>query len=446
LAESFRGRSTAVLSMTGALLALPAIGQGQTALSLDEAMARARAATPAARALEAAGREAEARVREARSGYLPRVDVSESVQRGNGPVYVFSSLLSQRRFTEANFAIPSLNDPDAVTNLRAAVTIDQAVFDAGLTRLAVRGAELGRELASTERARAAQDLALNAARAFLAVLRLEAATAASEAAVVAAESDLDRARARRESGLATDADVLAVEVHLADMRGRQIAASGDLAVARIELAEATGLALDEPLMLVRPASPAGPAGDAQPLVQEALERRPEQRDAELRVRLAENARLSARAAYLPRVGVRGGWEVNGSEIFDRRSSWIVGAEVQLNVFRGFGDTARVEGARHAESRADAERDRVAQAIEVDVRAAAARLAAAQARELAGRAALAQARESQRIIRDRYETGVATITDVLRAAEAALDAESRATAAALDVILQRVALDRAVGRL
>jgi outer membrane protein TolC len=103
-------------------------------------------------------------------------------------------------------------------------------------------------------------------------------------------------------------------------------------------------------------------------------------------------------------------------------------------------------ARHAHLRATAERERVERRIEVDVRGALVQLTAARAREDAGRVALAQARESQRIVRDRYEGGLATITDVLRAAEAALDAESRATHAAMDVILQSVALDSALGRL
>jgi outer membrane protein TolC len=60
--------------------------------------------------------------------------------------------------------------------------------------------------------------------------------------------------------------------------------------------------------------------------------------------------------------------------------------------------------------------------------------------------LSQARESQRIVRDRYDSGLATATDVLRAGEAVLDAESRATDAEMNVILQTVALDRAAGRL
>jgi outer membrane protein len=149
---------------------------------------------------------------------------------------------------------------------------------------------------------------------------------------------------------------------------------------------------------------------------------------------------------LPSVGVQAGWEFNGATLGAQQSSWVIGAEMRVNVFRGFADTAQISAARHAHARATAERERVARRIEVEVRGAFAQLAAARAGEEAGRAALSQARESQRIIRDRYEGGLSTVTDVLRAAEATLEAESRATAAEMDVVLRTVALDRARGRL
>jgi outer membrane protein TolC len=173
---------------------------------------------------------------------------------------------------------------------------------------------------------------------------------------------------------------------------------------------------------------------------------PDLRQADVHLQVADNERLTARAALLPSVGVQAGWEFNGAAPGAQQSSWVIGAEMRVNVFRGFADTARMTEARHAHARATAERERVGRRIEVDVRVALAQLAAARAREDAGRAALTQARESQRIIRDRYEGGLATVTDVLRAAEAMLNAESRATAAEMDVILQAVALDRALGRL
>jgi outer membrane protein TolC len=408
-------------------------------------MKRAQGQTVDARALASTIDEADARVQGAQSGFWPRVDLTETVQRGNDPVFAFSSLLSQRRFTAANFAIPSLNHPDPITNTRTAIGIEQPIYDAGSTGLGVEAAKLGRDMAAVAREAGEQDLAFRAAHAFVRVLQLEAAVRATDAAVAAAESDHQRARARRDVGLVTEADVLAVDVHLADMHQRQIAARGDLAVARIQLAEAIGRPLTESLTLVRPPPPSRPA-DAGTLVREALASHPQRREADLKIQLADNARRTARAALLPTVGLQGSWEFNGATLGEQQSSWVVGAEVRMNLFRGFADRARINEASHAQVRATAQHERVVRRIEVDVRAALAQLAAARGRDEAGRAALAQARESQRIIRDRYESGLATVTDVLRAAEATLDAESRATAAEMDVILQTVALDRALGRL
>jgi outer membrane protein TolC len=438
-----RGRVALWLVVCLAVAAVPAVAQ--TPLTLDEAMTRARGQTPDARALASTTEEAAARVKRAQSGFWPRVDLSETVQRGNHPVYAFSSLLSQRRFTAANFAIDALNHPDPVTNTRTSIGVEQRIYDAGLTSLGLEAAKLGKDLAAATRTAGEQDLAFRAASAFVRVLQLEAALRATDAAMAAAESDHQRARARRDVGLVTDADVLAVDVHVADMQQRQITARGDLAVARILLAEAIGAPLTEALTLVPPDARPEP-GDVDTLVRDATASHPQRRGADLQMQLADNARRTARAALYPSVGLQGGWEFNGATLGDQQSSWIVGAEVRINLFRGFADTARLTEAGDAQRRATAERDRVERSIEVAVRSAMAQLTAARARAGAGRAALTQARESQRIVRDRYDSGLATITDVLRAAEAALDAESRATAADMDVILQTVALDRALGRL
>lgn len=417
----------------------------QMPLTLEDAMNRARGETAEARALTSAVAAADARVVQARSGFWPRVDVTETVQRGNQPVFVFGSLLAQRRFAAANFAIPALNNPDPVTNTRTAVAVEYLAFDAGRTRLGALAARLEREAATATRDAEKQELALRAARAFVGVLQLDATVRAADAAVAAAESDRQRARARRDAGLVTDADVLAVDVHLADVRQQQIAASGDLAVARLQLADAVGLPLTASVDPVRPESRPAP-GDEAVLVREALTAHPHLRQFSIQVQLADNAQRAAAAALWPTVGVQAGWEFNGSTPRAQRSSWVVGAELRVNLFRGFGDAARIAEAHHTRSRATAEREREQRRVEVEVRAALAQLVASRARAAAGRTALTQARESQRIVRDRYETGLASVTDVLRAAEATLAAESRATAAEMDVILQSVALDRALGRL
>jgi outer membrane protein TolC len=440
------GLRTLLVVLSTAFVGVDAV-LAQTPLTLEDAIKRAQGETAEARALASSIAEADARIERAQSGFWPRVDVTETVQRGDQPVFVFSSLLSQRRFTAANFAISALNHPDPVTNTRTAVALEQPVFNAGLTRLGVQAAKLDREMAIVTKDAADQDLAFRAAQAFVRVLQLEAMVRATDAAVAAAESDRQRARARRDVGLVTEADGLAVDVHLADMHQRQIAAAGDLTVARMQLAESVGLPLTAAIVPMRPGSRLGSTdGDGDALIQEALRAHPSLRHANLQVQRADNGRRTARSGLLPTVAVQGGWEFNGATLGAQQSSWVFGAEVRVNVFRGFADTARIAEASHAHVRATAERERMERRVEVDVRAALAQLGAARAREEAGRAALTQARESQRIIRDRYESGLATVTDVLRAAEATLDAESRATTAEMDVILQTVALDRALGRL
>jgi outer membrane protein len=427
------------------LFFLSAATAGAQSLTLADAIARARTVTPEARSAAAAAGEAAARVAQAQAGYLPRVDLIESIQRGNQPVFVFSSLLSQRRFEAADFALQSLNHPSPVTNVRSSVLVEQPVFDGGATRFAVRSARIASDLAVAAQDAAGQDLALQAAAAFVRVLQLDAEAGATQAAIDAAQSDRDRAAARRDSGIVTDADVLAVEVHLAEMRARRITAIGDLAIARIALNTAIGAPLDDQTALAPPAAPGSSTPIGELLVQ-ARSSSAEQRQAALRAEAAAAALASARSAFLPRVLLQGGLEADGSSLTDQQANWVVGASVQLNVFRGGGDAARVREARFAQTRAEADRQRVERDLEVDVRAAGVRLDTARAREQAGRAALAQAVESRRIVRERYEAGLATITDVLRAAGAVLDAEARASASGLTVVLEAVALERAIGRL
>src|SRR5580765_2266120 len=112
-----------------AALGLAPPATAQTPLTLTEAIGRARAQNPDAGSAAAAEREAAERVTQARAGYWPRVDVAESWQRGNQPVFVFSSLLAQRQFTAADFALGALNYPDALDNFRTAVMVEQSLFD-----------------------------------------------------------------------------------------------------------------------------------------------------------------------------------------------------------------------------------------------------------------------------------------------------------------------------
>ena len=426
-------------------LAVTAPAAAQTRLTLPEAIARARSQNLDVRSAAAAEREAAQRIRQARAGFLPTVDVTESWQRGNQPVFVFGSLLAQRRFTAADFALDALNQPAAIDNFRSAIMVEQSLLDRA-TRANVRAAGIGRDIATAGRTLIDHDLAVSVTDAYGRILVAAAAKRSALAAVEAARADRERASNRRDAGLVTDADVLQLDVHVARTRQQQIRAESDERIASAQLNQMMGEPLDSTFTLDPTPAPDGLEATALPsLDAEALKNRPDVTLATLQEQLAGAALTAARAAFLPQVAAQGGWELNGGRWGTRASSWVVGTVVRLNVFHGFADQARLAEAREQTTRRALEREKAETAARLDVRIALARLDAARASEAVGRAAVTQARESHRIVRDRYEGGLTDVASLLRAAEAVVQAETQQMAAQVDVMVQAAALDRALGR-
>jgi outer membrane protein TolC len=436
-------RRLATLVVLAPLLTAPTAAQ--TPLTLTEAIGRAHARNPDASSALAAQREAAQRVIQARAGYLPKVDVSESWQRGNHPVFAFSSLLAQRRFAAADFAIDRLNHPDALDSFRSAVMVEQPLFN-GATKARVAAAGIGLEMAAANRTKVDDELSAGVTTAYGRVLVAAAARQSAAAAVEAARADRELAGARRDAGLATDADVLQLDVHLSRADELRIRAASDERVARAQLNQLMGEPLGEAFALdPSPAAIAIEATDLTALEAEALRNRPEVALAALEERLAGTAETAAQAAFLPHVSVQGGWELNGGAWNARASSWVVGASAQVNVFQGFSDKARLAEAREQVRRRADQRRKAETAVRLEVHVAVARLEAARASEAVGRARVEQTRESRRIIRDRYEAGSTDVASLLRAAEAAAEADAQQTAAQVSVLIETAALARALGR-
>ena len=424
-------------------LLVPAPAAAQEVLTLADAMARARRAESAVRVAGEEALAAEARVREARAGLLPRVDLSERWQRGTLPVFAFSALLSQRRFSAADFDVARLNHPDPIDNFRSGLSIEQAVFDP-VTRAAVAAAGRGRDQADAGRDRARQAAALETVEVYGRILLLDALTRAADGAVAAAEADLRRATDRRDAGVVTDADVLRMVAELSAMRQRRIETATEADIARARLNLLLGVPLDTtftlgPLATAMPDAPVARADEAA-----ALARRPDVRVADAAVRVADAELTATRAAFLPTVVAMGMTEWNGGTFGSRARSWMAGIDVRLNLFRGGADRARLAGARATREARALDRRAVEDRARLEIRATEARLAAATARVDLARAAVTAAREGQRITRDRYESGLVDVTALVASGRALLDAEAQAVGAEADRGLEQARLQAARG--
>jgi outer membrane protein TolC len=323
------------------------------------------------------------------------------------------------------------------------------LFDSRQTSRGVEAARFTRRIAGEDTRRNESDVILSVLRAYfgvaLAVKNLEVSRQSRESA----QADLDRAESIYRSGRSTEADVLAVRVHLAATQDQQIRASNELAVARATLNDALGVSLDRAFELVTPleSNAAEPEATLEQYRGLAAENRPEMRQAELAQRLAHTQQQIAGAAYWPQVVFQGILEADRQDFSGKGgANWFTAVTLHWNLWNGGETKARVEQARFAESRAEALRKRADSAIQLQVRKAYLDLRAAVQRVEVASVAAAEAQEAHRIIQNRHQAGLTTVTELLRSEAALAAARTRRLAAIYDRWVAAAALEHAAGTL
>ena len=120
--------------------------------------------------------------------------------------------------------------------------------------------------------------------------------------------------------------------------------------------------------------------------------------------------------------------------------------LRWNVFDGGADRARIEEAAYGLERARALENQASSQVRLQVRRAYADYRSAAERIDVTQAAVAMAEESLRITKNRYESGLSNVTDLLRTETALLEVRNRRLAAIYDQRIAAVTLELAAGTL
>jgi outer membrane protein len=357
---------------------------------------------------------ATALIGEARAGRYPIVQFGEIFARSNNPVFVFGSLLEQGRFGPQNFDVNALNNPDSLSNFRTSITFRLPVFDQRQSGTRINQAELGRQQADTQTEIARQQIRLEVLKAYYGMLVASAHKDVADEAVMLAEADVKRSSDMFETGLVVQSDLLAAEVQLAEFRQQQIQSEGDMTIARAALNTALGLAVDTPQKIAGElVEKSFNTVSQEESIRLALERRPELARARLTGQSAREGVRGARAEFLPRVDVFGGFGVSGRNVAGGSSDYTVGASATFNLFDA-GRKSRLAQAHAAEDVAAANQEHLISQIRFEVVRAYQQYVSARERLKVASRVVEQAREALRIVQDRYQSGLTTITEVLRA--------------------------------
>ena len=276
---------------------------------------------------------ADAQLREARAGWFPLLQFGETVTRGNNPVFVFGSLLEQSRFTQQNFRLPALNNPDALTNFRTALTLRQTLFDQLQTYTRVTQARLGQQQADLQKAMVDQQVRFEAIRVYYGVLVAHSKKEVAEEAVKMGESDLKRVEDRFKAGLVVESDLLAAKVQLGEFQQQRIDAEGDVTVAYAALNTVLGLPVDTAQKVTGELSKKRfEPGREEDLLQLALTHRPDYARAGHSVEQSREGVRGAKREYLPRIDLMGTYGGSGKDLSSGSSDWTISAGLTFNIF------------------------------------------------------------------------------------------------------------------
>ena len=382
-------------------------------LTLAEALRRAERAAYANRGARAAADAQRAVANSALRGVLPSIGADAALLRTTDPINAFGFALKQREVSMASFNPATLNDPAAVTNYAAGLTLQQPLVNgdawAGLKAARAAAAATDQQAAWTRVSTSAQVV-----QAYYGAVVAGDMARTLQAAERSAREHVRAAELALANGLVTKSDALLAKVRAGEIEAQRIEADSRARLARRQLALVLGTPGDTlfvlPDSLPRAVAPSVPSADT------AL--RADVKAARLAQDAAKYDRLRAGASLLPRLNSFARYEWNSpARMGEGKPMWTLGAMLSWSLFGGGAELADVQAAtaRARGAAVQAEGAQAAAALERDDADASWRVA--EARAAIADTSVTQSDEALRIVRRKYEGGLAAISELLDAAAA-----------------------------
>ena len=398
-----------------------------TTLAIDEALTTALKNHPQIVEAKESLNGAEARTGQALSNYYPQISIAADWNRGRS----YLTALQGIKTTEVN---------------TAALYLKQTIYDFGRTSGTVDAARSNRDVVDKSLSITRQDLTLRVRSAFYLLLAAEKQAVAVRETVTARAQVHQQALEFFNQGIRAKVDVARAEAIFFTARTALIRAENNREIARMELANAMGMASLGELSLVEPSHvlllPLPERSQAQ---QEAIRNRAElQQLSGLKSAASANLK-TARGSYMPILSGTASVGYADRDFPPIGNIWTVGLNLTMPLFSGFSSVEQVREANANISAIEARQNNLKLQIIKEVESAWLGGNEAAARILSTEKEVAAAAENKALSEGRYHEGVGSIIEVTDAQTQALDAQTAHIQALYDYYTTLARLDRAVGK-
>ena len=281
-------------------------------------------------------------VRESRSALLPNANLSLTGVDAN---------------PGSRLAAGFLNNPILFPRAAGAAAVTQLVTDFGRTTNLLSSSEFSAKAEDQNAAATRADILLAVDQAFYNSLDTQALVKVADETVQARQTLVDKVQALTNAKLKSELDLSFAKVELARAKLLLLEARNNFQAAVAGLSAVLGYPTEQNFQLVEETSPVTPPSpDVQPLIQQALQQRPEIKALQFEVSSAQKLSSAEHDLWRPTVnalGVVGEAPVRDDHI----PNWYgaVGVNINIPVFNGFLYNAR---AKAADLQTEADRQRL----------------------------------------------------------------------------------------
>jgi len=337
------------------------------------------------------------------------------------------------------------------------ISISYTLYDFGAGDFKLEAANYRLLAANLAQNRVLQEVVFQVEQAYYQLIGVEALVRVNEQALKNAGTVLDAVQRRRESGLATVADVYRTETQVAQARLALTRSRGEFEKARGNLATAAGLPIDTALRVHTLAAPPQ-TREAVQSIASYLERvkssRPDLIAAEAQVRASRAAAEAAAKAGLPTIEisasrVHNAWHRSapGPSIPSTNADTLT-LNVRIPIFSGFRDTYQLRQAQMQAQQAEAARDAIYRQTQLEVWQAYYDLQTVSGSISSTEALVKSAEQTAQATLARYQGGFGTILDLITAQQDETSARTQRIQSYLDwyTVLARLHLSVGAGNL
>ncbi len=292
---------------------------------------------------------------------------------------------------------------------------EQILFSGGQTLAGLRVAGEGVRGSAQDLRQSREDLLLDVARAYYAVLTGQKIVESDNRDAERLEAHLKTAQARLRVGEVTRTVPLRAEAELAGARVRQIQGENELSIARSRLAVLAGLS--ENFETADPVRPEAPETAIEEMQQGALLSRADVRRAEINQRIARENVTIAQSGFFPKLYLEGTYvrvEQDPSTVFLINHEYYGGFRATISLFEGGKTLAETREARSRVRSAEYERRLLEKNVAIEVKEAYDNLKAVEATVDQFSKQVAFSQENFTLVSKQFANGLATHIDVLDA--------------------------------